>query len=123
MGLSNTDFFQSYLMVLGFFIYFDYKLLLIFNLFSNTYIKCCNFYFLGPTIICILASRYCDIYQLIPIITQLIFLLSPILYAEKNLGALSAVADYNPVYQVLALFRDSIIEGAHYWKKGFFYYL
>ena len=113
-------FVQSYLMVLAFLSILDYKLLVNFLIYSPIHlINVAIFIFWAPLIICILASRYCDIYQLIPIATQLIFLLSPILYAEKSLGPLSAVADYNPIYKVLALFRDSIIQGTYYWREGF----
>jgi lipopolysaccharide transport system permease protein len=77
------------------------------------------FIFWAPLIICLLAARYTDIYQLVPIITQLIFLMSPILYQERNLGKLSFLADYNPIYKILALFRDSIMEGKFFFKESF----
>ena len=63
-----------------------------------------------PLLFCLAAIRYQDLYQLIPILTQLTFLLSPIFYNEKNLGELDFVAKYNPIYQVLALLRNSILE-------------
>ena len=76
------------------------------------------FIFWAPLIICLLAARYTDIYQLVPILTQLIFLMSPILYPEKNLGKLSFIASFNPIYKILALFRDSIIEGKFFFKDS-----
>ena len=76
------------------------------------------FIFWAPLIICLLAARYTDIYQLVPIVTQLIFLMSPILYPEKNLGKLSLLADFNPVYKILALFRDSMIQGRFFVKES-----
>jgi len=42
-----------------------------------------------PVLVCLLGARYRDVYQLVPIALQLVFLLSPILYEKKNLGALS----------------------------------
>tara|TARA_B100000242_G_C42702652_1_gene328654 strand:- start:42 stop:329 length:288 start_codon:yes stop_codon:yes gene_type:complete len=63
-----------------------------------------------------LAARYTDFYQLVPVATQLIFLISPILYQEKNLGRFSFLSNLNPIYKVLALFRDSIIEGKFFFK-------
>tara|TARA_B100000242_G_scaffold294372_1_gene276869 strand:- start:7670 stop:8458 length:789 start_codon:yes stop_codon:yes gene_type:complete len=77
------------------------------------------FIFWAPLIICLLAARYTDIYQLVPIVTQLIFLMSPILYPERNLGKLSFLANFNPIYKILALFRDSIIEGKFFFKESF----
>ena len=76
------------------------------------------FIFWAPLIICLLAARYTDIYQLVPILTQLIFLMSPILYPEKNLGKLSFIANFNPIYKILALFRDSIIEVKLFFKES-----
>lgn len=74
------------------------------------------FIFWAPLMVCLVAARYCDFYQLVPILTQLVFLVSPILYQEKNLGKLSIMANFNPIYKVLALFRDSIIEGKFFFK-------
>ena len=114
------NFFQSYLMVLAFLSILDYRLFFNFFIYSPLhFLNISIFIFWAPLIICILASKYCDIYQLIPIITQLLFLLSPILYQEKNLGSLTVVADYNPVYKILALFRDSTIMGKYFWEEGF----
>jgi lipopolysaccharide transport system permease protein len=64
-----------------------------------------------PVIVCLLGARYRDLYQLVPIILQLIFLLSPILYEKKSLGALSWTADLNPLYHVLSSLRHSLIYG------------
>jgi lipopolysaccharide transport system permease protein len=64
-----------------------------------------------PVIVCILGARYRDVYQLVPILLQLVFLLSPILYEKKNLGALAWTADLNPLYRVLSPLRHSLING------------
>ena len=50
--------------------------------------------------------------------TNLLFLLSPILYPKKNLGSFGFIADFNPIYQVLRLLRNSIIYGQPYLKLG-----
>ena len=65
-----------------------------------------------PVLVCLLGARYRDVYQLVPIVLQLVFLLSPILYEKKNLGALSWTADLNPLYRVLSPLRHSLIEGS-----------
>jgi lipopolysaccharide transport system permease protein len=72
-----------------------------------------------PVIVCLLGARYRDVYQLVPIVLQLVFLLSPILYEKKNLGALSWTADLNPLYRVLSPLRHSLIEGRLLgWQDG-----
>jgi lipopolysaccharide transport system permease protein len=69
------------------------------------------FIYWAPVLVCLLGARYRDVYQLVPIVLQLVFLLSPILYEKKNLGALSWTADLNPLYRVLSPLRHSLIEG------------
>jgi lipopolysaccharide transport system permease protein len=70
------------------------------------------FLYWAPVLVCLLGARYRDVYQLVPIVLQLVFLLSPILYEKKNLGALSWTADLNPLYRVLSPLRHSLIEGS-----------
>ena len=64
-----------------------------------------------PVFIAIAGIRYKDLNQLIPVIIQLVFLLSPFLYEKNTLGYLSWTADYNPLYQVVACLRDTLING------------
>ena len=99
---------QSFLQSIGMVIVF--LGLLDFSIFINLiytpihFLNLIIFIFWLPLIICLLAARYTDIYQLVPICTQLIFLMSPILYPERNLGKLSFLANLNPAYKILALF-------------------
>ena len=62
-----------------------------------------------PFLICLLGVRYRDLYQLIPILLQLTFLISPILYVKENLGKLIWIVNLNPVYLIISQLRDSII--------------
>jgi len=56
---------------------------------------------------------------LVPIALQLVFLLSPILYEKKNLGALSWTADLNPLYRILSPLRHALITGELLgWQDG-----
>ena len=64
-----------------------------------------------PLLICLLGAKYEDLFQLIPIVMQLMFLLSPILYKKEALGAISWTAEMNPVFKVLNHFRLSVING------------
>jgi lipopolysaccharide transport system permease protein len=59
----------------------------------------------------ILGGRFKDFSQLVPIVLQLLFLTSPILYKREGLGSLSFLADYNPFYHILAPVRDAALHG------------
>lgn len=59
----------------------------------------------------ILSARFKDFAQLIPIILQLLFLVSPILYRRESLGKAVALADYNPFYRILEPLRSVVIYG------------
>ena len=72
-----------------------------------------------PTIICLLGVRFSDLFQLMPIFTQILFLLSPILYPQKNLGSFSHIPNYNFIYLILRNLRDSIIEQKFFAFTGF----
>ena len=82
-----------------------------------------NAEFSAPLIVSILGIKFTDLFQLLPVITNLIFLLSPILYSQKNLGKLGVIADFNPVYQILKLLRDSIIYGNNNFLLGIMIFL
>jgi lipopolysaccharide transport system permease protein len=64
-----------------------------------------------PLIVCLLGSRYDDFFQLIPILLQLTFLLSPILYKREALGQFGWAADWNPLYKIIAAIRDALMNG------------
>ena len=89
-----------------------YGCLPLFNLFL--------FLFWAPMIVCLLGARYRDFYQLVPIVLQLVFLLSPILYSKKNLGAMAWTADLNPLYRILSPVRHSLMAGEVQWFAGLF---
>jgi len=63
----------------------------------------------------ILGARFKDISQLMPILLQLMFLISPILYRREGLGAVGLLADFNPFYRVLAPVRTAVMDGALNW--------
>jgi lipopolysaccharide transport system permease protein len=69
------------------------------------------FIFWLQLLISLLGTKFTDLFQLLPVITNLIFLLSPILYQKVNLGSYSIIADLNPIYQILNLLRSSLIDG------------
>ena len=71
-----------------------------------------------PVLICLLGARYRDVYQLVPVALQLIFLLSPILYDKKNLGRMQWTADFNPLYRVLSPIRHTLMTGEVIWSQN-----
>ena len=64
-----------------------------------------------PLMICIMGARYEDFFQLVPIVLQVMFLLSPILYTKESLGGISWAAEINPLYVILSSLRESLISG------------
>jgi len=64
-----------------------------------------------PLLLCLLGAHFEDLFQLVPIVLQLMFLLSPILYKKEALGALGWTADFNPLFRVLSNLRHALIEG------------
>ena len=105
------SFVQAFLMVLLVF------LILSPNLFWNLgfsilhFLNLFLFLFWLQLLISLLGTKFTDLFQLLPVLTNLIFLLSPILYQKVNLGSYSIIADLNPIYQILRLLRSSLING------------
>lgn len=105
-------FFQSFGLVLLALMFIQPSLLL--HLFTSGLLPLINlliFLYWLPLLLCLLGARYEDLYQLIPIAMQLMFLLSPILYQKEALGALGWTADLNPLYRVLSNLRHALIQG------------
>ena len=112
-------FLQSFALVLIALSWFQRDLL--FNLFVYGWLPLLNlflFMFWVPAIVCLLGARYRDFYQLVPIVLQLMFLLSPILYRKDNLGSMEWTANFNPLYQVLNMLRHSLVAGEMQWAVG-----
>ena len=113
-------FLQSFGLVVIALSWFQHSLLL--NLLLYGWLPLLNFFlflFWAPAIVCLLGARYRDFYQLVPIVLQLVFLLSPILYRKDNLGAMAWTANLNPLYRVLSPVRHSLMAGEVQWTAGF----
>jgi len=86
-----------------------------FNVLTAAFLPLVNFaialYWL-PVFVCVTGARYRDLYQLVPIALQLVFLISPILYYSKSLGSYAWVQNFNVLYLVIALVRDALLYGA-----------
>jgi len=105
-------FIQSFVLVFFMFIFFKYNLII--NFFMYSWIPLVNLFFFiywFPVIICLISVRFTDIAQLVPIVLQLVFLTSPILYMKESLGSLGWITNFNFIYQILDPVRISIIDG------------
>ena len=105
-------FIQSFVLV--FFVFIFFKSSLLFNFLLYSWIPFLNlfiFIYWFPVIICLVSVRFTDIAQLVPIVLQLVFLTSPILYTKESLGSLDWITKINFIYQVLDPLRSSIIDG------------
>ena len=97
---------------------FDRIAFIKFNVLINTvifvflpFINLLLFMFWFPLITCLLGAKFRDIYQLVPILLQLVFLLSPILYMKENLGSLTWIINLNPFYLYIDQIRESVVYG------------
>ena len=105
-------FLQSFVLVFFVFLFVEFSLLSNFLVYSwLPFINLFLFIYWFPLIICLISVRYSDIAQLVPIMLQLVFLTSPILYRKESLGSLAWITNINFIYQVLDPLRDSLIEG------------
>ena len=77
------------------------------------------FCFWITALMALLGARFKDIGQLMPILLQLMFLVSPILYRREGLGKVGILADFNPFYRVLAPVRNAVIDGVVSWSAEF----
>tara|TARA_Y100001968_G_scaffold328490_1_gene375765 strand:- start:1763 stop:2542 length:780 start_codon:yes stop_codon:yes gene_type:complete len=105
-------FFQSFILVFIVFIFLDNSLLS--NMILNAWLPFLNlfiFIYWFPVLVCLISVRFTDVAQLVPIVLQLVFLISPILYRKESLGSLSWIANINFIYQILDPIRTSIING------------
>ncbi|WP_244276933.1 ABC transporter permease [Synechococcus sp. GEYO] len=114
-------FLQSFILVLFALSFFQHNLFLNLLIFGwLPLLNFCIFLYWFPVLICLLGARFRDLYQLVPIVLQLVFLLSPILYQKKNLGAMSWTANINPLYRILSPIRHTLMSGQVQWGVGLF---
>ena len=106
-------FIQSFILVFIVFLFFEVSLFN--NLVINSWIPFLNlflFIYWFPLLVCLISVRFTDIAQLVPIVLQLVFLTSPILYRKESLGSLGWITNLNFIYQILDPLRISIINGS-----------
>ena len=112
-------FIQSFVLVFVAFLFL--KLNLISNLLIYSWIPFLNlfiFIYWFPLIVCLISVRFKDIAQLVPIILQLVFLTSPILYRKESLGSIDWITNFNFIYQILFPLRNSLIDGTINYKHS-----
>ncbi len=59
-----------------------------------------------------------DLNQLVPVLLQIGFLASPILFYRQSLGGLGWVSDINPLYAWVRLARDPFLGNPHWGLQG-----
>ena len=105
-------FLQSFLLVFLALIFL--KISIISNFLLYSWIPLINlfiFIYWFPVIVCLISVRFNDIAQLVPIVLQLVFLTSPILYRKESLGSLGWITNLNFIYKVLEPLRLSLVSG------------
>ena len=113
-------FIQSFVLV--FFVFLFFKSTLIVNFLLYSWMPLFNliiFIYWFPLIVCLISVRFTDIAQLVPIVLQLVFLTSPILYRKESLGSLGWITNFNFIYQILDPLRVSIINGNINYQSSF----
>ena len=106
-------FVQSFLLVFAILIFLRFSILINFLLYSwMPFLNLFIFIYWFPLALCLVSIRYTDIAQLVPIILQLVFLISPILYLKESLGSISWITNFNFIYQFLEPLRTSLIDGS-----------
>ena len=119
-AFQSQTFIQSFILVVIGLSFFQPTLLI--NIFTVGILPVINFLvfmYWVPLMVSILGLKYKDFYQLIPVVLQLMFLLSPILYKKDTLGKLSITADLNPFFQAISFLRESLITGNLSYTKLF----
>lgn len=105
-------FLQSFALVL--LVLMLFRPILLVHLFSVAILPLLNLLLLLywlPLLLCLLGARYDDFFQIIPILLQLTFLLSPILYKREALGRFGWAADWNPLYRIIESIREALMHG------------
>ncbi len=114
-------FFQSFFLVFLVLLFFEKSLL--YNLVFSSWIPFINifiFLFWFPLIIALISLRFSDFAQLVPIVLQLTFLISPILYSKENLGDLNWIANVNFIYLIIDSLRSSLMTSDVNYNLQFF---
>ena len=109
---------MSFLLVVGVLSFFQLSLIPYLFIGWLPILNLLLFLYWFPVLICLLGTRFRDLYQLVPVALQLIFLLSPILYEKKTLGSMQWTANFNPLYQVLSPVRHTLMTGEVLWSQN-----
>ena len=115
---------QSFILVFLVFLFLQPTLiynLLLFSLFPILNLIIFIYWF--PLLVCLASIRFNDIAQLVPILLQLIFLTSPILYRKESLGDLEWITNANFIYKVIEPIRMSLIDGKIIYSEVFLLFI
>ena len=105
-------FFHNMLVVIGVLLFFGVRpgpSLLLFPL--VVVLVMLNGFWMG-ILVGILGTRFRDIAQIIASIVQILFFLTPVMWTPASLTHKVWIMEYNPIYHVLAIARNSLMGGA-----------
>lgn len=111
-AFQMQTFMQAFLFVLLALAFIDSSILA--NAALNMWLPLLNLFLFCLWAIMIMAlfgARFKDVGQLVPILLQLLFLLSPILYTPERISKVAFLADFNLLYRVLSPLRMAVIDG------------
>lgn len=113
-------FLQSFALVFTALVFINPSLIL--NFLSFGFLPIINlllFIYWFPVLVCLAGAYFRDLYQLVPVVLQVLFLLSPILYQKESLGSFKWAADINVLFQFIAPAREALINGVVFWPLFF----
>ena len=111
---------QSFVLVFLVFLFLQPSLISNFLLFSwLPILNLIIFIYWFPLLVCLASIRFNDIAQIVPIVLQLIFLTSPILYRKESLGELEWITNANFIFKVIEPIRMSLINGSIVYSEAF----
>jgi ABC-2 type transport system permease protein len=105
-------FFHNMLVVLGVLIFFGVRPGLPLLLFPFVLILVMLNGFWVGILVGILGTRFRDIAQIIASVVQILFFLTPVMWTPSSLTRKVWIMEYNPLYHVLAIARNSLTGGA-----------
>ena len=104
-------FIQSFVLV--FIVLSFFKFNIVFNFLLYAWLPLLNlilFIYWFPLIVCLISIWFKDLSQLVPVIIQIVFLISPILYQKESLKGMEWIININFIYRILEPIRTSILE-------------
>ena len=78
------------------------------------------FIFISSVASALIGGKYKDIGQLFPVLFQLMFLTSPIMFFKESAKAAYVIAQFNPLYRLMSSVRTSLLDAHVSWSLQMF---